>query len=492
MNGLIERELKLQPPETFSLARLQPRLARYVASPVRFKRLHTVYYDTADLRLVRWGCSLRFRRGEGWTLKIPVATESDALFREEHVFAGDDKAVPLAALDLATAYLRGAALQQVAELRTLRVSRRVLSEGGDDLAEVVEDDVRVVDGARVVRRFRQIEIELTDGVPDEILDELEALLRDEGAGKRDRVPKDVRALGDAAREPEIDPPALDAKASIGDVARAALGASVEGLIRYDAKLRLDPDDEVVHHARVAVRRLRSDLRTFLPLFDTAWACALRERLSWLQDVLSAARDADVLIAGLHRRSDALPDADRRAVDDLLQTFRTERSVAYQRVGAMLRDERYVPLVQELVDAARRPPSSAAAAERARDTVPAMIGDAWSTLRKRVRKRSRPPSERELHGIRIAAKRVRYAAEAVSPVAGRAARALARAAERMQTVLGDEHDSAVACRRLRDLAHEPHAFLAGELAALENAARLEARATWRRAWRKAKRAHRRLR
>ncbi len=158
---------------------------------------------------------------------------------------------------------------------------------------------------------------------------------------------------------------------------------------------------------------------------------------------------------------------------------------------MLRDERYVPLVQDLVDAASRPPLTAAAAERACDAIPAIIGGAWSTLRKRVRKRSRPPSERELHGIRIAAKRVRYAAEAVLPVAGRPARALARATERMQTVLGDEHDSVVACRRLRELANEPHAFLAGELAALENVARLDARANWRRAWRKAKRAYRRL-
>ena len=491
MNGLVERELKLQAPETFSLARLQPRLGRYVTSPVRFKRLHTVYYDTADSRLVRWGCSLRFRRGEGWTLKIPVPAESDALFREEHEFAGDETAVPPAALDLATAYLRGAGLRPVAELRTLRVSRRVLSEGGDALAEVVEDDVRVVDGARVVRRFRQIEIALTDGVPDEILDELETLLCDEGAGKPDRVPKDVRALGDAAREPEIEPPALDAKARIGDVARAALAASVDRIVRYDAKLRFDPDEEVVHHARVAVRRLRSDLRTFLPLFDAAWACGLRERLSWLQDVLSAARDADVLIAGLHRRSETLPVGERREVDDLLGTFRAERKAAYERVGAMLRDERYVPLVQDLVDAANRPLLTAAAAEKARDAIPAIVGEAWSSLRKRVRKRSRPPSDRELHGIRIAAKRVRYAAEAVSPVAGRPARALARATERMQTILGNEHDSVVACLRLRELAHEPHAFLAGELAALENVARLDARAAWRNAWRKAKRAYSRL-
>ncbi len=285
--------------------------------------------------------------------------------------------------------------------------------------------------------------------------------------------------------------ALGATSSIGDVARAALAASVEHIVRYDAELRLDPDDEIVHHARVAVRRLRSDLRTFLPLFDAAWACALRERLLWLQDGLSTARDADVLIAGLLRRSETLPDADRRDVDDLLQTFRAERAAAYERIGVMLRDERYAPLVQDLVDAASRPPLTDAAAERACAAIPAIVGEAWSTLRKRVRIRSRPPSERELHGIRIAAKCVRYAAEAVLPVAGRPARALARAAERMQTVLGDEHDSVVACRRLRELANGPHAFIAGELAALENAARLEARATWPGAWRKAKRAYRRL-
>ena len=294
------------------------------------------------------------------------------------------------------------------------------------------------------------------------------------------------------REPEIEPLALDASARTGDVACAALAASVESIVRYDAKLRLDLNEEVVHHARVAVRRLRSDLRTFLPLFDAEWACALRERLSWLQDGLSAARDADVLITGLRRRSEALADADRSELDGLLRPFRSEREAAYERVRAMLRDERYVPLLQDLVDAANRPPLTAAAGERACDAIASVVDGAWSTLRKRVRKRSRPPSDRELHRIRIAAKRVRYAAEAVAPVGGRPARALARATERMQTILGDEHDAVVACRRLRELADEPHAFIAGELAALENVARLEARAAWRNAWRKAKRAYHRLR
>src|ERR1700761_4774072 len=91
----VERELKLGVPSGFSLARLPQQLKNYVASPARFLRLHSVYYDTPDLRLMRWGCSLRYRRGEGWTLKIPVLdTAGDALARTEHIFRGELDRVP--------------------------------------------------------------------------------------------------------------------------------------------------------------------------------------------------------------------------------------------------------------------------------------------------------------------------------------------------------------------------------------------------------------
>ncbi|HYZ01278.1 MAG TPA: hypothetical protein VFA92_07265, partial [Candidatus Binatia bacterium] len=36
-------------------------------------RLETVYHDTPDLRLARWGCGLWHRPGEGWTLQLPSA-----------------------------------------------------------------------------------------------------------------------------------------------------------------------------------------------------------------------------------------------------------------------------------------------------------------------------------------------------------------------------------------------------------------------------------
>lgn len=485
MTTTVERELKLEAPETFSLARLGARLNSYVTSAVELHRLHTVYYDTDDYRLARWGCSLRFRHDEGWTLKLPAGRATRGLARAEHVFEGGPQTVPAGALDLATAYLRGTMPHPVAELRTLRTKRHVFADDGTDLAEVVEDDVRVVDGSRVVERFRELEIELMRGAADETLDRLAALLRAEGAGPPDPTPKNVRALGDRARDPEIAAPSIGPKASAGDLVRAVLASSVERLVRIDAAIRLNPDPEAVHDARVAVRRLRSDLRTFVPVLDRDWACELRNRMRWLGDGLSAARDADVMLTRLERRTLELPESDRRRSDELLDRFRAGRDEAYERVRAMLHEERYVELLRDIVDAAKRPTLNPCAADAASDVIPALMADAWAALRRAVRERGRPPSDRELHRIRIKAKRVRYAAEAITPVIGQPARRFAKRVERLQTVLGDHHDAVVAGLRLRSEGERSGAgFLAGELVVLEYQSACDARTAWGNVWREA--------
>ena len=68
-----EREYKLgiDPLVDLDLARA---LDAYVTRPRDPRRLVTTYYDTADLRLLRWGCTLRYRLGEGWLVKLPCST----------------------------------------------------------------------------------------------------------------------------------------------------------------------------------------------------------------------------------------------------------------------------------------------------------------------------------------------------------------------------------------------------------------------------------
>ena len=58
-----EREAKLEAPHGFELPELGGDDDGFVAEPLPPRRLRTTYYDTADLRLARWGASLRWRPG---------------------------------------------------------------------------------------------------------------------------------------------------------------------------------------------------------------------------------------------------------------------------------------------------------------------------------------------------------------------------------------------------------------------------------------------
>ena len=135
-----------------------------VATEVEPQRLVTVYVDTADLRIVRWGSSLRHRQGEGekvWTVKLPSSGNGSQLVRTEVNFEGADaRKLPTAAADLVRALVRGEELAPVARLQTVRRGVRISDDAGTPLAIVTDDEVSVMDGRRVASRFRELEVEL--------------------------------------------------------------------------------------------------------------------------------------------------------------------------------------------------------------------------------------------------------------------------------------------------------------------------------------------
>src|SRR3982074_2118442 len=112
------------------------------------RNLQTEYWDTPDLRLIRWGCTLRHRAGEGWTVKLPKVDNSALLVRDEHNFPGPPASPPDAAVDLVRAYVRTADLAPVVRMRTVRRAVSVLSADGRLLAEIDDDDVSVHQGRR--------------------------------------------------------------------------------------------------------------------------------------------------------------------------------------------------------------------------------------------------------------------------------------------------------------------------------------------------------
>jgi CHAD domain-containing protein len=481
---VLEREVKLGAGPAFHLPDLTAVVVGVTVTPPEAVRLETVYYDTPDLRLARWGVSLRYRAGEGWTLKLSPSTEKGMLERDEITFQGGPKKPPAAAIALVRAYVRTSELVPVARLSTMRRRVRLLGADGGRVAEVVDDEVSVRDGRRVAARFREIEVEVAGADENEaIVAPLVERLRGAGAGVPDPTPKHIRALGPRAMEPpEVAPFPVTPEAPAREVIRSVLADAVAAILRHDPLVRVGSDPEAVHQARVATRKLRSHLRTFGPLLEPEWTEPLRSELGWLAMALGAVRDREVLLERLRERAKSLPSSDSRSAASLLHILEVEIESLRKKLYTELDSDRYVELLERLVAAAHAPVCTLDADQPASTTLPALATSPWRRLRSAVRQLPEQPTDPELHRIRILAKRARYAAEAVAPVIGADAAAFARAAAKLQTILGEHQDSVTAQAWLRGArVTGRRAFVAGELIALEHVAAEKARKDWPKVW-----------
>ena len=477
-----ERELKLSVGPDFRL----PSSYGLGGTAIRHappERTATTYYDTSDLRLARWGASLRYRPGEGWTVKLPAERLAPFLVRPEIVFEGNGGRPPAAAVDLVRAFVRERELDVRVRLATTRRRTDIHDAAGHRVGGVVDDSVSVL-GEDEPSSFREVEVEIGDGMTPALLDALVERLRLAGAGTPSSTAKYVRALAAGANlAPEIEVPDLSGEATAGDVASRALALSVIRLVLHDPIMRLDVDPEGVHQSRVATRRLRSDLRTFRSLLEKDFASALRDELGWLAGILGRVRDGDVLLARLRGRVDELPEEQRQGADEVVSTLEEARNAAHRELLDTLASERYVALVSSLVSAANSAPLRPEASVPAAEVVPRLVRKPWHRLEKHVSKLGPSPSDEELHEARIRAKRVRYAAEAATPVVGKPARAFARAAAGVQEVLGDLNDAVVAAAWLEawTTRHPEARQSAQALAAAERSAAASARAEWKDVW-----------
>ena len=488
MTATLEREVKLAASPAFRMPSLDELGDDVLTIPRDPERLQTVYFDTPDFRLARWGVSLRHREGQGWTTKLPAeAGRGDLLIRGEFTFPGDDASHPPdEAVALIRAYARSAPLRPVARLRTIRRMIQLLDLDDRLLGEVVDDEVSVLSGRRIAARFRELEVEITDDTPAGLLDEVLNRLRTAGAGAPDPTPKYIRAVGPLATQaPEIEVAPLRSHATVSQVLGRALSMSVVQLLRHDAVVRLDSDPEGVHLTRVASRRLRSDLRTFRSKIDHEWAEPLREELRWLGTVLGEARDADVLLARLAGRGEMIPAAEAPGVAQVIEALEQRRKEAHTSMIGSINGERYVALLDRLVEAAQAPVVLPDADVPVGDIVGDLLEGPWRHLRAAVHRAGKHPDDTELHTVRIRVKRVRYAADAVAPILGKSARRFADAAADLQTILGEHNDAVVAGSWLRTWSAVRRsgdaAFAAGMLAGIERAAVNDARRRWRKAW-----------
>lgn len=481
-----ERELKLALPGRFSIPPLVVDEVTLTVEPLDPLTLRATYYDTLDLRLARHGVTLRYRIGEDagptWTLKLPVASNGAGLVRDELHFDGVRREPPAEARSMVTAFARLEPLVAVATLRTRRNRMRLLF-GDVPVAEIDVDEVSVVEGRRVVSRFQELEVEALDETLD--LEILAEQLHRAGATDAEPIPKVVRALGSrATAPPDVAGSRVPSDPTMGDAVAAAIADALQRLVQHDPLARLG-DAEGVHQVRVALRRLRSDLRTLGDAVDPAWRAQIEPRLRSVAEALGDARDLDVLAAALREEASGAEDE----LGPLFATLAGRRARASEALSTALMDPAYPQLLDALIEAAASPPIGPGAEASAAEAMPEAAMATWRDLKRRADALGPKAPDDDYHRARIAAKRTRYAAELAARVlSGKRAEGAARFAqqvERIQEHLGTLQDAAVAERVIRGtLASRmtaAYAFEAGRLVERQRARARAARAAFAEEW-----------
>lgn len=464
-NTEIELKLLIDPADVAKLRR-HPLLKALCASGPKTRGLLSIYFDTDDFFLKSNTVALRVRRdGRNWVQTVKGGGSVQAgLHRRDEWEAPvahdrpdftkiDDPA--LAALFSAEALRQR--LQPVFETEFTRTAWLLETEAGDRV-EMALDRGEIRAGA-ARSPICEVELELKAGNPAALYDIALELhksvpLAAENASKAERgyalcaPPQALPAV--TACNPEIT-----REMSVDEAFRTIAWNCLGQLQDNQSRLLQVYDAEYIHQMRVAVRRLRSALSLFAVAAPGIRDAALIGELRWLVGELGPARDWDVFLAEMLPPVSAALPGEEEGLSRLRQQADRICREKRERARTAAAGRHYNEIILKLGGWLWRAPWRTAATAVELDQPAAVFGAAVLAWRHRqVRRRGRrlaalTPVQR--HALRIAAKKLRYAAEFFSVLyPGKPARRYVQALSLLQDELGALNDQAVAGRLLAEI------------------------------------------
>ncbi|MGA8056283.1 MAG: CHAD domain-containing protein [Burkholderiales bacterium] len=425
-----------------------------------------VYYDTPELTLSRSRIGLRLRRdGEQWiqTVKSDGTSAAGLHVQEEHEWPVAAQRLELERLDetpVAKVFERPEIRDRLQPIFTTQVHRVVtqLALAENVAAELACDSGEIRVGKRA-EPVSEIEIEMKSGEAAHAF--ALALAVQESVplrlGYRSKAQRGFALAAGAVDSPKkAEASPLEDKLDAAQALRRIAWACIAQMQANEAGAIEGRDPEFLHQLRVGLRRLRSCLALAKAPILASRHADLLESLRWLQNALGPARDWDVFatltlppivasfrdsagLAGLRVRAGQVRSVHRRAVAEVLGSARYQRLLLT--LGLALSDETLAPGATEATQWLGTP-------------VTAYAAGVLSARHKKLRKRgaqlaTATPAER--HAARIAAKKLRYAAEFFAPLfARKKARRYAFALAGLQDSLGALNDAAVTGRLLDEV------------------------------------------
>lgn len=414
-----EIEIKLSLPARAQRAFLRHPLLRQ-AEKLAARKLVSVYYDTPGLALHRRGIALRTRRqGCGWLQTVKRAgTASGGLAVRpewEQPYAGrfDFAAIDDPALrDFLERQRARAHLEPAFETRFSRQAWR-LRPAPDTAVLLMLDRGRIEAGGRI-EAISEIEIELEQGQAGALFEVALALaadlpVRPEIASKAERGYR--LRMGTPLKPAKAAPSPLE-PAQTPLAAFRTLAAACVAQLEWNALGATEADPEFIHQMRVALRRLRSALRTFRRHLPEGFAPAVVPPLRALSRTLGVARDWDVLAADIVGPARAA-FADDARLADLAKAVEQARRRAHLDVQAALAAPAYA---QSLLDFGARLHGAAETGEAG--TLAAFAARRLDRLHRKALALAEAAGDGDparLHALRIGVKRLRYAIEFFAPL-----------------------------------------------------------------------------
>jgi CHAD domain-containing protein len=245
---------------------------------------------------------------------------------------------------------------------------------------------------------------------------------------------------------------LKPDAALDDAARHVLFVRLQVVKDYLPKAALEADDDIeyVHQLRVGTRRADAALRIFGDCLPKKIYKKARQRLRQLRRAAGATRDWDVFLDDLQAREKAADSKHRGGLDFLIGYALGQRAAAHTELAAAHEEQGsdFETFLVDTVDVVH-PPNDPHA--------PTVLVDAarpilFTRLKELEQAALADLSEYpQLHQVRIAGKRLRYAMEVFADCFDPTFRdSLYPRIEELQEILGRANDSHVASERLIDL------------------------------------------
>lgn len=463
MHAATETELKLA-VSAAAMRRLAAHALLRPATRPLIRRLRAVYFDTPEFDLRHAGIALRVRRDGGrWiqTLKGGGAAQA-GLHRRLEAESEVAGAIPdVAAISghewdgvLSDPQMR-ARLRPVFVATFTRSSR--LIEVGPGVAVEACLDRGEIRAGDLTEPLCELELELKAGAASHLFDFALRLLEVAPLSMEPRS-KAERGYALARR---VRPEPAKARAvplvstmTASDAFAAIAWASLGHLLANERGLLAGDEPEYLHQMRVALRRLRSALRVFAPVLPRLAVEPIATELRWLAAALGPARDWDVFV------TETLPPvlrafAQNKALAQFARACAARRDAAGRRARTAVASARYRRLVLETAKwlctqgwvAATDDATAAMQQRHIGDFAAAMLGERHARVRKRGRGLPRLAAA-DLHRLRIAVKKLRYAADFFGGLYGPGARGALKRLARLQDILGAMNDAATAAELTR--------------------------------------------